>query len=192
VFQRDEDFPASWPTDDEWRVTEVWPVCSARWHTGVEWRVTEVWPVCSASWHTGDEWRVTEMWPAVLCQLIHGWWMESNRSVTSCTVPADTRYWVESNRSVTSVLCQLTHGWRLESNRKCTQLCSASWSRAMSEELPKIDQRCSASWPTYDEWRVTEVWPAVLCQLIHGWWAESNRSVTSCAQPADPRVMSGE
>jgi hypothetical protein len=43
-----------------------------------------------------------------------------------------------------------------------------------------------------DERRVTEVWPAVLCQLIHGWWVESNRSVTSCAQPADPLVMSGE
>jgi hypothetical protein len=47
------------------------------WHTGVEWRVTEVWPVCSASRHTGDNCRVTAVWPAVLCQLIHGCWLFS-------------------------------------------------------------------------------------------------------------------
>jgi hypothetical protein len=31
------------------------------------------------------------VWPALLCPLIHGWWLESNRRVTNGTVPADLR-----------------------------------------------------------------------------------------------------
>ena len=38
----------------------------------------------SVSWATGDEWRVTEAWSVVLCQLTHGWWLESNGSVIIC------------------------------------------------------------------------------------------------------------
>jgi hypothetical protein len=118
LFQRDEDFSASWPTDDEWSVTEVW--------SAVLCQLIHAWWVESnrsvTSWPTDDERRVTEAWPAVLCQLTHGWWGESNRSLTSCALPADPRV--------------ISGEWQ-----KCDPLCSANW---------------------------------------HTWWLESNRNVISC------------
>jgi hypothetical protein len=124
--------------------------------------------------------------PALLCQLIHGWWVESNRSVTSCTLPADPR--VISGESLQSTA---GHTYVTLHSSPVDQLAEHSWSHFCYS--PLITRRSAlSSWSTDDEWRGTEVWPAVLCQLIHGWWVESNRSVTHFGySPLITRVSAG-
>jgi hypothetical protein len=50
LFQRDEDFSASWPTDDEWRVTEVWKAVLCQLTHGDDWRVIAMLSAVGYQW----------------------------------------------------------------------------------------------------------------------------------------------
>jgi hypothetical protein len=106
----------------------------------------------------GNEWRVTEVWTAILSQLIHGWWVGGSVGrvqLVTLLLLSTHHLWIswQSTAGQTSVTLH---------SSSVGQLAEHSWSH-------------SARWFTGDEWRVTEVWPAVLSQLTHWWWVEKNR-----------------